>query len=82
MSHWLTQNALKLCLFWFQTFGEQAYFLNFVSKFESDSETTLGVANSYAGILAYSADFTGGTTIRPRGGRYGLVLAEALLTKL
>jgi hypothetical protein len=53
-----------------------------VSKFEGDSETAVGVANSYAGILAYSADFTGGTTIKPRGGRYGLVLAETLLAKL
>lgn len=66
----------------YQEFGTQAYFLNFVSKFEVDSQVAVGVDNLYAGMLAYSADFTGVTTIKPRGGRYGLVMAEALLAKL
>jgi hypothetical protein len=65
----------------------QAYFLNFVSKFESQplpesaskwGEQELGPMQ----MLAYSADFTGNTVINPRGGRYGLVMSEVLLARL
>lgn len=60
-------------------FGEQAYFLNFPSKFISDDGRTLW--------LCYSANFTnnagnlyrGGLKINPPGGRYGLSLHEVRL---
>lgn len=60
-----------------EDFGEQAYFLNFPSKFISDDGRTLW--------LAYSANFTTNNgkklngidlKINPPGGRYGLSLHE------
>lgn len=56
-------------------FGQQAYFLNSVSKFTGDNSGAWG-ADPTVGILAYSADYTFNTMISPRGGRYGLVTAE------
>ena len=57
-------------------FGEQAYFLNFPSKFISDDGRTLW--------LCYSANFSTGWNgqelkINPPGGRYGLCLHELKL---
>jgi len=57
-------------------FGEQAYFLNFPSKFISEDGRTLW--------LAYSANFSPGWNgvdlkINPPGGRYGLSLHELKL---
>ncbi len=57
-------------------FGEQAYFLNFPSKFISDDGRTLW--------LCYSANFSSGWNgvdlkINPPGGRYGLSLHEVEL---
>jgi hypothetical protein len=58
-------------------FGEQAYFLNFPSKFISADGRTLW--------LCYSANFSPGWNgvdlkINPAGGRYGLSLHEVKLT--
>ena len=58
-------------------FGEQAYFLNFPSKFISDDGKTLW--------LCYSANFSPGWNgvdlkFNPPGGRYGLCLHEIKLT--
>ena len=64
-------------------FGQQAYFLNWISKFEKlDTESAVGVPGAYSGMLSYSADFTGRSVVAPRGGRYGLVIAEAMLVKI
>jgi len=57
-------------------FGQQAYFLNFPSKFISDDGKTLW--------LCYSANFSGGWNgvnldFKPHGGRYGLSLHEVKL---
>ena len=57
-------------------FGEQAYFLNFPSKFISEDGRTLW--------LCYSANFSSGWNgvnldINPPGGRYGLSLHEVRL---
>jgi hypothetical protein len=57
-------------------FGEQAYFLNFPSKFMSDDGKTLW--------LCYSANFSRGWNdvkldFNPPGGRYGLCLHEVKL---
>ena len=57
-------------------FGEQAYFLNFPSKFVSDDGRTLW--------LCYSANFSPGWNgvklkFNPPGGRYGLCLHEVRL---
>jgi hypothetical protein len=57
-------------------FGEQAYFLNFPSKFISADGRTLW--------LCYSANFSPGWNgvelkINPPGGRYGLCLHEVVL---
>ena len=57
-------------------FGEQAYFLNFPSKFISDNGKTLW--------LCYSANFSRGWNdvkleFNPPGGRYGLCLHEVRL---
>jgi hypothetical protein len=57
----------------YKEFGEQAYFLNFPSKFISDDGRTLW--------LAYSANFSpdwNGVKLEfnPPGGRYGLSLHE------
>ncbi len=57
-------------------FGEQAYFLNFPSKFISDDGKTLW--------LCYSANFSSGWNgvklkFNPPGGRYGLCLHEVRL---
>lgn len=57
-------------------FGEQAYFLNFPSKFVSDDGRTLW--------LCYSANFSSGWNgmklkFNPSGGRYGLCLHEVRL---
>lgn len=57
-------------------FGEQAYFLNFPSKFVSADGRTLW--------LCYSANFSDGWNgtklkIKPSGGRYGLTLQEVRL---
>ncbi len=57
-------------------FGEQAYFLNFPSKFISDDGRTLW--------LCYSANFSSGWNgvelkFNPPGGRYGLSLHEVRL---
>lgn len=59
-----------------QDFGEQAYFLNFPSKFVSDDGQTLW--------LCYSANFSPGwngvtLNFNPPGGRYGLCLHEVKL---
>jgi len=58
-------------------FGEQAYFLNFPSKFISDDGKTLW--------LCYSANYSSGWNgvkleYNPPGGRYGLSLHEVKLT--
>jgi hypothetical protein len=66
-------------LTYLKDFGEQAYFLNFPSKFISDDGRTLW--------LCYSANFTNnaantfdaGLAINPPGGRYGLSLHEVQL---
>ncbi len=60
----------------FVDFGEQAYFLNFPSKFISDDGKTLW--------LCYSANFSTGWNdvkleFNPPGGRYGLCLHEVKL---
>ncbi|GAG01095.1 unnamed protein product, partial [marine sediment metagenome] len=60
-------------------FGEQAYFLNFPSKFLSDDGKTLW--------LCYSANFSPGLNgvklaFNPPGGRYGLCLHEVRLLGL
>ena len=57
-------------------FGEQAYFLNFPSKFISEDGKTLW--------LCYSANFSPGWNgvkldVNPPGGRYGLCLHEVNL---
>ncbi len=57
-------------------FGEQAYFLNFPSKFISSDGLTLW--------LCYSANFSSGWNgmkldFNPPGGRYGLSLHEVKL---
>jgi len=58
-------------------FGEQAYFLNFPSKFISPDGRTLW--------LCYSANFSekaygGSLKVNPPGGRYGLSLHEVVLS--
>ena len=60
-------------------FGEQAYFLNFPSKFASADGRTLW--------LCYSANFSPGwngvkLNVNPPGGRYGLCLHEVRLLSL
>ena len=54
-------------------FGEQAYFLQAVTKFWGPAAWG---GDPTVGVLAYSADYTFDTSISPRAGRYGLVTAE------
>lgn len=58
-------------------FGEQAYFLNFPSKFISDDGLRLWLC--YSANYSESA-FGGSLRINPPGGRYGLSLHEAILS--
>ena len=73
-----TQHHVEGMVSYMKNFGEQAYFLNFPSKFISPDGQSLW--------LCYSANFSTGwngvkLNFNPPGGRYGLCLHEVKLLK-